>query len=223
MTDAEPDAPAPTGALDPRLRWLLWAAVALIGAGLYAFVLRGADGPADPELADREVSQVLPGDPGRLLLAGFDEVAIEVDPGDGRGFLSWCLLLARNQAQRSQGLMGVDDLHGYSGMVFAYDRPVENRFYMRNTPTALTIGWIDEGGGLVSAADMEPCGDVDDCPLYAPDGPYELAIEVFEGDLDELGIIPGSTTRLTGGCAGDPAGTVEPARAVTPLSPTTRP
>jgi uncharacterized membrane protein (UPF0127 family) len=185
---------------DRRLRWLLWASVALIGAGVYAFVLRGADGPADPELAERVVA-ARPGDPERVPFGGFGEVAISVDPGDGRGLLAWCLLAAQNQAQRSRGLMEVDDLQGYSGMAFVYDPPVENSFYMRNTPTPLSIAWIDEAGHLVSTADMEPCPDRDGCPTYPPAGPYSVAIEVFQGDLDELGIIPGSTTEITGSCA----------------------
>lgn len=186
---------------DGRLRWLLWAALALVALGLWAFLLRGADGPADPTVGGVASTLDPPGDPARVPLAGFDELAITVDPGDGSGLLSWCLLAARTAEQRSRGLMGVTDLQGYSGMAFVYPQDSRNSFYMRGTPTPLSIAWIDEGGGLVSTADMAPCEDREGCPVYPPGGRYRLAIEVPQGGLEELGIIPGSDTTVSGDCA----------------------
>jgi uncharacterized membrane protein (UPF0127 family) len=190
-----------------RARFLLAAALVLVGFGLWAFVLRGSDGPADPELgppAGPSSTVSAPGDPARVLLDGFDEVAVTVDPGDGRGSLAWCLLAALTAEQRGRGLMGVTELQGYAGMAFIYDEDVENGFYMRNTPMPLSIAWVAADGGVVTIKDMEPCEDRDGCPTYPSDGSYRYAIEVFQGGLDDLGITESATVTVGGLCAPAP-------------------
>jgi uncharacterized membrane protein (UPF0127 family) len=182
-----------------RVRLLLAAALVLVGAGLWAFVLRGSDGPADPALGP--LVAAVPGSPERVLLEGFDEIAIQVDPGDGTATLSWCLLAALEAQQRARGLMEVTDLQGYEGMVFVYPEDVENGFYMRNTPTPLSIAWVAADGEVVTIKDMEPCEDRDGCPTYPSDGRYRYAIEVFQGDLPRLGITGAATVTVGGECA----------------------
>lgn len=189
-----------------RARQVLWMACATAGVGLFAFVLRGADQPADPFIEPPATTTSLPdvappGDPARVPLEGFDEVAVVVDPVDGGDLLAWCLLLAQEAEQRQRGLMEVTDLQGYDGMAFRYDTDVTNGFYMRNTPSPLSIAWIDAAGGVVSTADMAPCEDRDGCPSYLAAGPYRTAIEVFQGRLDDLGIAPGATVLVGGSCA----------------------
>ena len=188
-----------------HLKVLLAIALVLVGAGVWAFVLRGADGPADPTLGEAvdggdAGSTSLPGDPGRVPLEGFEEVAISVDPGDGSS-LAWCLLAALTTEQRARGLMEVTDLQGYSGMAFVYQDDVQNPYHMRNTPMPLSIAWIAADGSVVTVEDMEPCDDRDDCPSYAPDGPFRYAIEVPQGGLDGLGISDSSTVTVGGTCA----------------------
>lgn len=190
---------------DRRLKLLLAVALVLVGAGIWAFFLRGADGPADPSLGEpvdggATSSTALPGEPGRVLLEGFDEVAIHVDRGDG-SFSAWCLLAALNAEQRGRGLMEVTDLQGYPGMAFLYEDDVDNAFYMRNTPTPLSIAWIAADGSVVSITDMEPCEDRDGCPNYPPGGAYRYAIEVPKGALPLLGITESSKVTVGGTCA----------------------
>ena len=38
--------------------------------------------------------------------------------------------------------------------------------------------------------------------MYPPEGEYRFALEVFEGELDDLGVGPGSRLALGGSCAG---------------------
>jgi uncharacterized membrane protein (UPF0127 family) len=188
------------------LRRLLWVPLVVLALGVGAFVLRGADEPDDPYLAtdasgDPLPTSELPGDPARVPLEGFDEIAITVTPAGGGDLLAWCLLAALRGEQQGRGLMGVTDLHGYSGMAFVYDTDVTHAFYMRNTPTPLSIAWIASDGSLVSTADMAPCEDREGCPIYPAAGPYRTAIEVFQGNLDDLGIVPGATVQVGGQCA----------------------
>ncbi len=188
-----------------QARVLLAVALVLVAAGVWAFVLRGADRPADPYLVPTAATLPAgvdpPGDPARVPLEGFGEVAIAVVPADGGGTLAWCLLAALDAAQRAKGLMGVTDLQGYRGMAFVYDAEVTNGFYMRNTPMPLSIAWISADGRVVSTADMAPCGDRADCRTYAPAGPYQTAIEVPAGGLADLGITDGARVSVGGQCA----------------------
>jgi uncharacterized membrane protein (UPF0127 family) len=188
-----------------RARWLLLGAALVVGVGLWLFILDGANRPADPELGaptgTLPSTVAPPGEPDRTLLPGFGETAITVDPGDGSGLLAWCLLAALDAQQRGRGLMEVTDLQGYSGMVFVYEQDVANGFYMRDTPTPLSIAWVAADGHVVTITDMEPCEDRDGCPTYSPDGPYRYAIEAFQGGLADLGITDAATVTVGGRCA----------------------
>jgi uncharacterized membrane protein (UPF0127 family)/predicted outer membrane lipoprotein len=166
-------------------RWLLGLSIAVAFAGVAALLLRSPDDDA-PTAADP--------------LSDFGHVAVRVQPEDGTGSLLWCLLAAVSADQRSRGLMEVTDLGRFEGMAFVYDEDVDHGFYMRNTPTPLSIAWISAAGEVVSTADMAPCGDREGCPVYPPGGRYRYAVEVFQGRLDDLGITEGATVLVGGPC-----------------------
>ena len=148
-----------------------------------------------------------PGPADRELLDGFGEVAIAITNPDG-SVKGWCVLLAE---QRQRGLMEVTDLAGYAGMLFVWADDSSSSFYMRNTPTPLSIAWIDAVGRIVSTDDMEPCGDIPTCPLYTPEGSYRFALEVPKGHAArpgagrargaDLGLVEGATLKVGGDCA----------------------
>jgi uncharacterized membrane protein (UPF0127 family) len=100
--------------------------------------------------------------------------------------------------------MGVTDpdLGGYDGMLFRFESVSEVGFWMKDTPMPLTVAYIGEDGVLVSTADMEPClgeaAAASDCPSYPPDGPYRWALEVPQGGLGDIGLVPGATFTDTG-------------------------
>jgi uncharacterized membrane protein (UPF0127 family) len=135
--------------------------------------------------------------PGTLVPEGFPSVIIEVTQPDGT-VVEWCVLLAATPRDRARGLMDVDSLANYKGMLFQFDEETFSSFYMLHTRLPLTVAFIGADGSLVSSTDMDPCPDDDDdppCPRYAPAAPYLLALEVPQGGLEELGIAPGSTVR----------------------------
>jgi uncharacterized membrane protein (UPF0127 family) len=192
---------------DRRTAVLGWAIAAVLLLGIGSFVVQGANRPADPvllppsELFGSATPPDLPGDPHRVPLEGVGEVAVEVTNADGE-VVGWCLLHADSDEQRKEGLMGVEDLQRYPGMIFTYDEDRTSGFWMRNTPMPLSIAWFDAAGTLVDTADMEPCGDSSDCRRYTPSGAYRSAIEVPRGLLDELGVGPGTRIAVTTtGCA----------------------
>lgn len=176
----------------PRRTGLLLAVMVAVGGlavvlGVALLFFRDDGGDDAVASADREP------------LAGFGEVAVTVEaPGADGATRDYCLLLAETQEQRQRGLMDVTDpqLGGYDGMLFRFESEVEVGFWMKDTPMPLTVAYIGADGGLVSTADMEPClgeaAAASNCPSYPPDGPYLRAVEVPQGGLVDLGLVPGS-------------------------------
>lgn len=113
---------------------------------------------------------------------GFPEVEIVV------GGETWRVALAESPELRSRGLMGVTDLGGLRGMLFAWEADVESGFWMKDTLIPLDIAFFTAEGALVDLLSMVPC-DADPCPSYRPAGPYRRALEVPRGGFDHLGTI----------------------------------
>ena len=159
------------------------AARVLLVAGVLAFLLRGADRPADPTVAMA----------GEGALASFGEIAVRVARGDG-SVSEWCALLAATSAARRQGLMGRRDLAGYDAMVFRFDAPTTSPFYMYRTVLPLSIAFVGGDGRVVSTADMAPCESDDPaaCPTHGPRAPYRHAVETLAGGLPGLGLVEGA-------------------------------
>jgi uncharacterized membrane protein (UPF0127 family) len=133
--------------------------------------------------------------------AGFSTMIARITETDGQ-VCEVCVWLADTAEERSRGLMGVTDLGDAAGMVFRFDEPIAGSFYMFQTPTPLSIAWfIHDDGEFVGAADMTPCIDTPagECPLYSPGAEYDLALEVFEGGLADLGVGSGSRLELIDG------------------------
>lgn len=120
----------------------------------------------------------------------FGEVLVDI------GGTERCLLLAQDPDQRARGLMEVTDLEGYPGMLFAFPSDTEGGFWMRNTPTPLSIAYLDASGRVVATLDMDPCEDVPDCPVYEPGVIYRTAVEVPQGDLEAVGLTDGTTLEI---------------------------
>ena len=161
------------------------------------------EGTAAPA-APADGPSTTPADPSGVQPEGFTTVQALITEADGE-VCEVCLWLADDSDERGRGLMGVTDLGDAVGMAFRFDEPTEGSFYMFQTPTPLSIAWFAADGGHVGSADMAPCLETPagDCPLYSPDDEYVLAIEVFEGGLDALGLGPGSRVELIAGSEAD--------------------
>lgn len=191
-------------------------AVAVLVAAFGSACSNGSPTPSSPsDATNRTVDDAGPGDattaprsestgPAGVVPVGFTTVQAEITATDGE-VCEVCLWLADDDDERGRGLMGVTDLGDAVGMAFRFDEPFRGAFYMFDTPTPLSIAWFAPNGGFVGSADMAPCLDTPagDCPLYGPDEPYDLAIEVFDGGLEPLGLGAASSIRLIDGSETD--------------------
>ncbi len=184
-------------------RWLLAVALTLPAiAGCTQTTSSSAPaaaltGGAEPTVTEPAVTEPAVTEP-KVMPQGFETIGVTLREAGGVT-RELCLWLAATSEQRGRGLMEVTDLGGKAGMLFQNDEPVTSNFYMANTVMPLTVAFFDDAGQFVSSADMAPCpGEV--CPTYAPAGPYVHAIEVPQGQLDDLGIGPGSAIVGRGAC-----------------------
>lgn len=131
---------------------------------------------------------------------GFTTIQARITEPDGQ-VCEVCMWLADDSSERGRGLMGVTDLGEAVGMAFRFEEPTSGSFYMFQTPSPLSIAWFAPDGSHVGSADMDPCLDepAGECPLYSPGAGYDLAIEVFAGGLESLGLVAGSSVELIEG------------------------
>lgn len=171
-----------------RWRWWLFGGLAAMAA-VAGYLWSSGDEPPTAEEPPRP-----------FAVPGVDEAGLRVTTADGREVVG-CLLVADTGDERARGLMEVTDLGEHDGMAFLFEGDTTSGFWMRNTPTPLTIAYYDAAGAFVGANDMEPCEDSPRCPSYPPPGrPYRVAIEVPKGRAPSLGLGAGSTARVGGAC-----------------------
>ncbi len=113
------------------------------------------------------------GDPAQLTLGG-THVAVEV---------------ASTPRERATGLMGRASLPADSGMLFVYPDESERSFWMKNTPLALSIAFMDSKGRIVHIADMRP---MDENPVSSL-RPAMYALEMTRGWFDDHGVKVGQS------------------------------
>jgi len=186
-----------------RTTLLRWAIVLVLVAAGLAFVVRGADSPADPTLGPAPAegqARVT-----RTPFGDFGEIAFRVQGVTGedaaaRAAALRCALLADTTARQEVGLMNRTDLGGYDGMVFRFPADTSVAFYMKDTPLPLSIAFFDAGGQFVSAAEMAPCIHQSSCPTYGAARPYRFALEAAQGAMPRLGVGPGTRLVTTGPC-----------------------
>jgi uncharacterized protein len=91
------------------------------------------------------------------------------------------------------GLMNRRDLKPDEGMIFIFARPQRMGFYMRNTPTPLTIGYFDSDGVLREKYDMHP---FDETTVSSRSDRIQFCVEMHQGWYDRNGIKPGAQLDL---------------------------
>jgi hypothetical protein len=89
--------------------------------------------------------------------------------------------------QRQKGLMYRRDLGTHEGMLFVFEAPSPQCFWMKNTPTPLTIAFLDDDGSIVNLADMKPFDEASHCSAK----PVRFVLEMNQGWFAKRGIQAG--------------------------------
>ena len=101
--------------------------------------------------------------------------------------------VAATHAQRSIGLMWRRDLAPNEGMLFVFEAPAVQCFWMKNTYVPLTAAFVADDGRIVHLADMQPLDERSHCSTE----PVRYVLEMAQGWFAQRGIGPGF--RLAGG------------------------
>jgi uncharacterized membrane protein (UPF0127 family) len=96
--------------------------------------------------------------------------------------------LARNDAERAQGLMFRKELPEGRGMLFDFQRDQDVSFWMKNTLIPLDMIFIRSDGRILRIAEnTEPLSE----RQVPSGGPVRAVLEVIGGTARKLGIEPG--------------------------------
>ncbi len=95
--------------------------------------------------------------------------------------------VALTPEQRQKGLMHRRDLGSHEGMLFVFEQPSPQCFWMKNTPTPLTIAFVADDGSIVNLADMKPFDEASHCSAK----PVRFVLEMHQGWFAKRGIKAG--------------------------------
>jgi uncharacterized membrane protein (UPF0127 family) len=95
--------------------------------------------------------------------------------------------VAQTPEQRSTGLMFRSAMGPNEGMLFAFEAPGQQCFWMKNTLLPLSIAFIADDGSIVNLADMQPKSEASHCAAQ----PVRFALEMNQGCFAKRGIKPG--------------------------------
>jgi len=95
--------------------------------------------------------------------------------------------LARTPQQRQIGMMHRTQMAAHEGMLFVFEQPSPQCFWMKNTLLPLSIAFIADDGRVVSLADMQPQSEESHCSAE----PVRFALEMNQGWFAKRGIKPG--------------------------------
>jgi len=101
--------------------------------------------------------------------------------------------VASTPQQREIGLMFRSAMPASDGMLFVFEQPGQQCFWMRNTLIPLSVAFIGDDGSVVNIDDMKPQTLDSHCSAK----PVRFVLEMNEGWFAKRGIKAGS--RLRGG------------------------
>jgi uncharacterized membrane protein (UPF0127 family) len=100
--------------------------------------------------------------------------------------------VAQDYEQRQIGLMWRKEMPQNEGMLFVFEQPAVQCFWMRNTLLPLTAAFVSDDGTIVNLADMKPQNDDSHCSKK----PVRFVLEMNQGWFAKRNIQAGF--KLTG-------------------------
>jgi len=95
--------------------------------------------------------------------------------------------LALTPEQRSIGLMFRKDMPQHEGMLFVFEQPATQCFWMKNTLLPLTAAFVADDGTIVNLADMKPQTTASHCSAK----PVRYVLEMNQGWFARKNILAG--------------------------------
>ncbi len=100
--------------------------------------------------------------------------------------------IARTTQERATGLMDRSTLAPDAGMIFVWDKPVRDSFWMKNTYIPLSIAFISPDGTIVDIQDMQALS----VETHSPPVNYIYAVEANQGWFTAHGVKAGDNAEF---------------------------
>lgn len=100
--------------------------------------------------------------------------------------------VARTPEQRAIGLMNRPTMPSNDGMLFVFEQPGQQCFWMKNTLLPLSIAFLADDGSIVNIEDMKPQSLDSHCSAR----PVRYALEMNQGWFAKRALKPGA--KITG-------------------------
>jgi len=97
--------------------------------------------------------------------------------------------------QRATGLMFRREMPPHEGMLFVFEQPSVQCFWMKNTLLPLSIAFVADDGTVVNLADMQP----QSLDSHCSSKPVRYVLEMNQGWFAKRGIKPGFKLAGPGG------------------------
>lgn len=130
------------------------------------------------------------------LMALVAVTACRAEPWVELGGERFSVEIARTPQEQARGLMFREHLPDDRGMLFVYERPAPQRFWMKNTRIPLDILYFDSKRRLINLHTGQPCR-ADPCATYPSSGPAQYVLELNAGKAGELGLESGAVLTLS--------------------------
>jgi len=99
--------------------------------------------------------------------------------------------LARTPEERAQGLMFRESMPEDQGMLFVFDEPDFQTFYMKNCFFAQDWLFLDAAGRIVDVLEDRPPCHADPCPTWTSKVKARFVLELRAGVAKRYGLKPG--------------------------------
>ena len=96
--------------------------------------------------------------------------------------------IAGTPEQRQTGLMLRKDMPQHEGMIFVFDQPAKQCFWMKNTLIPLSAAFVSDDGVIVNIEEMKPLALDSHCSVQ----PVRYVLEMNKGWFAKRGIKAGS-------------------------------
>ena len=96
--------------------------------------------------------------------------------------------IAFNAEQRQTGLMFRKDMPQHEGMIFVFDQPAQQCFWMKNTLLPLSAAFVADDGTIVNIEDMKP----QMLDAHCSTKPVRYVLEMNKGWFAKKGIKAGA-------------------------------
>lgn len=96
-------------------------------------------------------------------------------------------MVAQTAEQRQTGLMYRQTMAPNEGMLFVFESPARQCFWMKNTPLPLSAAFVADDGQIVNMVDMEPYSLKSHCSTK----PVRFVLEMHQGWFKKRGLKAG--------------------------------